>query len=164
MEHQAQVQINRILDRVHSLNDLSADNIIELRRISEHSLILDKFKVSSAEYWNWLDKVGDDIRGVECDAQNACIVLKGCPGWMYEAVIDVIRRRLFSELEDRLSTATSLNYVSISSKSEYNLEMIYYLSSQNTNLVLECILNNEFSSSSKEADACFKNLKLNDQW
>lgn len=77
-------RINRILDRVDSLDDLSADDIIELRRISESSLVIDKFKVSSAEYSDWIHKVGDDIRGVEYDARNARIVLKGGPKWMHE--------------------------------------------------------------------------------
>jgi hypothetical protein len=92
------------------LDDLSADDVIELRRISERSLVLDKFKVSPAEYWNWLDKVGDDIRGVEYDAQNERIVLKERPGWMHEAATWLIGRRLFGELEDRLSAATGSRY------------------------------------------------------
>jgi hypothetical protein len=49
-----------------------------LRRTSERSLVLDK--ISPAEYLSWLEKAGDDIRGVEYDAQNARIVLKGCAG------------------------------------------------------------------------------------
>lgn len=45
MEDQARMgRINRILDRVDSLDDLSADDIIELRHISESSLVIDKFK------------------------------------------------------------------------------------------------------------------------
>jgi hypothetical protein len=62
---------------------------MELRRTSERSLVLDK--VSPAEHLNWLDKVGDDIRGIEYDAQKACIILKGCAGWMHEAAADVVR-------------------------------------------------------------------------
>ncbi|KAI7977231.1 hypothetical protein EIK77_005863 [Talaromyces pinophilus] len=79
MEHQAQIQINGILNRVRSLDDLSINDVLELRSLSEQSIVLDKFKVSPAEYWNWLDKVGDDICGVEYYAQNARIVLKGGP-------------------------------------------------------------------------------------
>ena len=81
---------------------------MELRRTSECSLALDK--VSSAEYLNWLYKVGDDICGVEYDAQNASIVLKGCPGWMHEAAADVARK-VFHQIRDRLSAATSLDYI-----------------------------------------------------
>lgn len=124
MEHQAQDQIEHILHRVQSLDDLSVDDVIELRRVSEQSIVLDKFKVSPAQYYDWLDKVGDDIRGVEYNAQNACIILKGGPGWMHEAATGVIYRRLFGELEDRLSAATSSLYVLTGSKSEYNLKPI----------------------------------------
>jgi hypothetical protein len=46
----AQDQIDRILDRVHSLD------VIELRCISEGSLVIDKFKASPAEHHNWVDK------------------------------------------------------------------------------------------------------------
>lgn len=109
MENQAQYQIARILDRIHSLDDLSADDITELRRVSEHSLVIDKFKVSAAEYWNWLDKIGDEIRGVEYDAQNACIILKGGPGWMHEAATDVVRE-VFYQIRDRLNAATGSRY------------------------------------------------------
>jgi hypothetical protein len=79
MEHQAQSQINGILNRVRSLEDLSINDVLELRNLSEQSIVLGKFNVSPAEYWNWLDKFGDDIRGVEYDAQNTRIVLKGGP-------------------------------------------------------------------------------------
>jgi hypothetical protein len=109
MEDQAQDQIDRILDRARSLDDLSADDLTELRCVSEHSLVLDKSKVSPAEYWNWLDKIGDDIRGVEYDAQNARIVLKGGPGWMHEAAADVVRE-VFYQIRDRLSAATGSEY------------------------------------------------------
>lgn len=102
-------RINRILDRVDSLNDLSGDDIMELRCISESSLIIDKFKVSSAEYWDWIHKVGDDIRGVEYDAQNAHIVLKGGPKWMHETAADVVRE-VFYQMRDRLNAATGSRY------------------------------------------------------
>ena len=82
---------------------------MELRRTSERSLVLGN--VSPAEYLKWLDKVGDDIRGVEYDAQNACIVFKGCSGWMHEAATGVIYGRLFGELGDRLSAATGSEYM-----------------------------------------------------
>jgi hypothetical protein len=133
MEHQAQGQTERILDRIHSLDDLSVDDVIELRRISEHSLVLDKFKVAPAEYWNWLDKVGDDIRGVEYNAQNACIILKGGSGWMHETAADVVRE-VFYLIRDRLVAATGSRYFLTGSKSEYNLKPIYCLSSQKTRL------------------------------
>lgn len=106
MEDQAQGQNERILHR--SLDNLSAEDIMELRRKSEHSLVLDN--VSSAEYLKWLDKVGDDIRGVEYDAQNACIVLKGYPGWMHEAAVDEVREVL-CQIRDRLSAATGSSYI-----------------------------------------------------
>ncbi|KAH8696470.1 hypothetical protein BGW36DRAFT_428478 [Talaromyces proteolyticus] len=102
MENQTRSQIDRMLDRVHSLDDLSADNAIELRRISERSLVINKFKIASAEYQNWINKVGDDIRGVEYDAQNACIMLKERPGRMNEAAADVVRE-VFHQIRDRLS-------------------------------------------------------------
>lgn len=121
MEHQAQSQINRILDRVRSLDDLSINDVLELRSLSEQSIVLDKFKVSPAEYWNWLDKVGDDIRGVEYDAQNARIVLKGGPGWIHEAAADTVRE-VFYQIRDRLSAATGSDYVLTGSKSEYYLK------------------------------------------
>lgn len=116
MEDQAQDQIECILDRIHSLDDLSANDVIELRRISEASLVFDKFKVSSAEYWQWLDRVGDDIRGVEYDAQNARIVLKGGPGWMHEAAVGIIYELLLP-LRDRLNAVTGSRYSLTGSKS-----------------------------------------------
>ncbi|GAD97168.1 hypothetical protein TSTA_041500 [Paecilomyces variotii No. 5] len=133
MEDQAQDQFERILARVHSLDDLSADVVVELRRISEGSLVLDKFKVPTAEYWNWLDKVGDDIRGVEYDAQNARIALKGGPGWMHEAASQLINSRLLRELEDRLSAATGSRYFLTGSTC--------------------CSLAGDFDGSTKQADA-----------
>jgi hypothetical protein len=123
MEHQAQDQIEHILHRVQSLDDLSVDDVIELRSLSEQSIVLDQFKVSPAQYHDWLDKVGDDIRGVEYNALNACIILKGGPGWMHEAATGIIYRRLFGVLEDRLSATSSL-YVLTGSKSEHNLRPI----------------------------------------
>lgn len=104
MGHQAQVQIDQILGRVRTLDDLSTEDVIELRHISEHSLMLDKFKVSPTEYCKWLEKVGDDIRGVEYDAQNACIVLKGCPSWMHEAAVGIVYELLLP-LQDKMSAA-----------------------------------------------------------
>jgi hypothetical protein len=152
MEHQAQCQINRILDRVRSLDDLSADDVIELRSLFEQSIVLEKFKVARTEYWNWLDKIGDDICGVEYDAQNACIVLKGCPGWMHEAVADAVYE-VFYQIRDRLSAATGSRYILTGSKCEYDLEPIYCLFSLKINLVLGCKLVSKYSRSSKEADA-----------
>ena len=49
------------------MDDLSINDVPELRSLSEQCIVLDKFKVSPAEYWNWLDKVGDDIYGAEYD-------------------------------------------------------------------------------------------------
>ena len=110
MEDQAQYQIYRILDLVRSLDDLSADDVNELRRISEQSIIIDKFKISTAEYFDWYyNKVGDEIRGVEYDAQNACIILKGGPGWMHEAATDVTRVFL-NEIRNKLSEITGSRY------------------------------------------------------
>ncbi|KUL84435.1 hypothetical protein ZTR_08795 [Talaromyces verruculosus] len=110
MEDQARMdRINRILDRVDSLDDLSADDIIELRHISESSLVIDKFKVSSAEYWDWINKVGDNIRGVEYDARNARIILKGGPKWMHEAATGVIYVFL-DKIRDTLNAATGSDY------------------------------------------------------
>lgn len=147
MEDQAQGQIERILDR--SLDKLSAEDVMELRRTSERSLVLDK--VSPAEYLNWLDKVGDDIRGVEYDAQNACIVLKGCPGWMHEAATGVIYRRLFGELEDRLSAATVSDYMltgSIGMLIDLSLYMDWFIT-----IFLDCLLDSKYDGSIKQADA-----------
>ncbi|OKL58738.1 hypothetical protein UA08_06187 [Talaromyces atroroseus] len=128
MEDQAQGQIERILD--HSLDNLSAEDVMELRRTSERSPVLDK--VSPAEYLNWLDKVGDDIRGAEYDAQNACIVLKGCPGWMHEAAADVVRE-VFYQIRDRLSAATGSDYILTGST--------------------DCLLVDKYDGSIKQADA-----------
>lgn len=161
MGHQAQDQIDHILGRVRSLDDLSIEDVTELRYISEHSLILDKLKVSPSEYREWLDKVGEDIRGVEYDAQNACIVLKGGPSWMHEATIGIIYELLLP-LRDRMSAATRSNYTLMGSKSEYNLEPIYCLSVRRTNLALGCKLVGKFNHSSKEADASIK--KSRDKW
>ncbi|KAF3389684.1 hypothetical protein DPV78_011667 [Talaromyces pinophilus] len=83
MEHQAQRQINGILNRVRSLDDLSINDVLELRSLSEQCIVLDKFRASPAEYWNWLDKFGDDIRGVEYDAQNAREKLSAATGSDY---------------------------------------------------------------------------------
>ncbi|KAF3407157.1 hypothetical protein DPV78_000013, partial [Talaromyces pinophilus] len=129
-------RVNRILDRVDSLNDLSADDIIELRHISESSLVIDKFKVSSAEYWDWINKVGDNIRGVEYDARNAPIVLKGGRKWMHEAATGVIYVFL-DKIRDTLNAATGLDYSLSGGK--------------------ECLLNDEFESV-KQADASLERL------
>lgn len=121
---QAQREIERILDRVQSLDDLSADDVIELRRLSEHSLVLNKFKVSPTAYRDWLDKIGGDIRGVEYDAQNAYVVLKGCPGFMHEAATGVLHEFLV-EIRKKLNDATGLCYYLSGSQGEHNLESIY---------------------------------------
>lgn len=114
--NEARNQIKYILDRVRSLDDLSADDIAELRCISQQSLIIDKFKISRAQYWDWVAKVGDDIRGVEFNAQDGCIILKEYPGWMHEAATHLLSR-LFIDLEDRLSAATGSYYDSTGSTS-----------------------------------------------
>ncbi|KAI7969098.1 hypothetical protein EIK77_006003 [Talaromyces pinophilus] len=90
MKHPGRDQIERILDRVHSLDDLSADDIIELRHLSEQSIVINRFKIFPAQYYDWLDRIGDNICGVEYDAQHACVILKGGPSWMHEAAADVI--------------------------------------------------------------------------
>lgn len=79
MEHPAQDQIERILDRVHSLDDLSADDIIELRHLSEQSIVINKFKIFPAQYYDWLDRIGNNIYSVEYDAQHAYVILKEDP-------------------------------------------------------------------------------------
>ncbi|KAF4944763.1 hypothetical protein F66182_18642, partial [Fusarium sp. NRRL 66182] len=122
MGHQAQGQIDRILGRVRSLADLSVEFLLLSIR-------------------EWLDKVGDDIRGVEYDAQNACIVLKGGPSWMHEATIGIIYELLLP-LRDRMSAATRSNYTLMGSK--------------------RCKLVGKFNHSSKEADASIK--KSRDKW
>ncbi|EED23099.1 hypothetical protein TSTA_065540 [Talaromyces stipitatus ATCC 10500] len=140
MEHHAKDRIDRILDRIHSLEeDLAVDDIIELRRISESSRVLDKFKVSRAEYWNWLDKIGDDTRGVEYDAQNARIVLKGGLGWMHEAAADVVRKVLY-QIRDRLNATTGSRYFLTGS-----IDMLITPSC--------CSLPGDFDGSTKQADA-----------
>lgn len=147
MEDQAQGQIERILDR--SLDNLSAEDVMELRRTSERSLVLDK--VSPAEYLNWLDKVGDDIRGVEYDAQNACIVLKGCPDWMRDAASQLISSRLFRDLQDRLKAATGSDYILTGSAGmliDLSLYMDWFIT-----IFLDCLLVDEYDGSIKQADA-----------
>jgi hypothetical protein len=153
MEHQAQHQIDRILDSIHSLDDLSADDVIELRRISERSLVLDKFKVSPAEYQNWVDKVGGANRGVEYDAQNACLVLKERPGWMHEAASQLISSRLLRELEDRLSAATGSRYF-LTGSTGMLIDLSPYMSwFINLTIFLDCSLEGKDGISVKQADA-----------
>ncbi|KUL89440.1 hypothetical protein ZTR_04308 [Talaromyces verruculosus] len=135
MEHQAQSQINGILNRVRSLDDLSINYVLELRSLSERCIVLDKFKISPAEYWNWLKKVGGDICGVEYDAQNARIVLKGGPSWMHEAATGVVYV-FYDKIREKLSAATGSDYILIGSK--------------------RCRLRGKFSQSSKEANASVK--------
>ncbi|KAH8697893.1 hypothetical protein BGW36DRAFT_397510 [Talaromyces proteolyticus] len=100
MEYQAPQQIDHILDSIHSLDDLSADDVVEL--------------------------VGNNIRGVEYNAQNAYITLKGGPRWMHEAA---------RPLEDRMSAATG---------------SFYFLTGS-----VDCSLVEKFSGSTKQADASF---------
>jgi hypothetical protein len=161
MEDQTQHQIERILNRTHSLDDLSADDVIELRHLSERSLVIDKFKVSPAEYRYWLDKVGDDIRGVEYDTQNACLVLKERPGWMHETVTRVIDSRLFGDLEDMLSATTGSRYFLTGST-----RMLIYLSLMcyfiNLTLFPGRSLAGDFDGSVKEADASL--MKSEAKW
>ena len=97
-------QIKHILNRVHSLEDLSADDIAELRCVSQQSLSISEYEISPTRYWNSVGKVGD--YGVEFDAQDKCIILKEYPGWMHEATTHSLSR-LFMDLEDTLSAATS---------------------------------------------------------
>ena len=104
------------------MDDLSISDVLELRSLSEQSIVLNKFKVSPAEYWNWPDKVGDDTRGVEYDAQNARIALKGGPGWMHETATWLIGRDLLGDLKDRIGAATSSDYILTGSKSKYHLK------------------------------------------
>lgn len=111
-------QIKHILDRVRSLEELSADDIAELRRVSQQPLIINKFEISHTQYRNWVGKVGDD--GVEFDAQDKCTILKEYPGWMHEATTHSLSR-LFIDLEDRLSAATGLYYDSTGSTSKYTI-------------------------------------------
>ncbi|PCH08374.1 Hypothetical protein PENO1_007020 [Penicillium occitanis (nom. inval.)] len=139
MENEAMNQIKHILDRVRSLEDLSADDIAELRCVSQQSLIINKFEISPTQYWNWVGKVGD--YGVEFDAQDKCIVLKEYPGWMHEATTHSLSR-LFMDLEDRLSAATGLYYDSTGSTS---YELV-----------------GRFIGSVKQADASLK--KSRDEW
>ncbi|EED14672.1 hypothetical protein TSTA_041500 [Talaromyces stipitatus ATCC 10500] len=91
--------IEGVLNRIHSLDDLSAEDLIELRRVSERSFAIDKFK---------LDEVGS-ICSVEYDAQNARIILRGGPEWMHEAAPALIGEFL-GLLRDRLSAATGSRY------------------------------------------------------
>ncbi|KAH8692373.1 hypothetical protein BGW36DRAFT_363365 [Talaromyces proteolyticus] len=105
-EHQIQNKIEQILDKVHSLSDLSADKVDELRRVSENSIVINKFKVSPTEYHDWLNKIGNDNRGIEFDAQNACLILKGRSGWMHEAATGIIYI-FFDKIRERLSAAGS---------------------------------------------------------
>lgn len=109
MEHQAQREIERILDQVHSLDDLSLDIISAVRRISRNSLIIDKFTVSPAQYYKWVKKVGVDYRGVEYDAQNACLILREHPRRMHEATTLLVNRCL-DQINGRLRAATGSYY------------------------------------------------------
>lgn len=116
-QHQAQAEIERILDQVHSLDDLSVDDIIELRNASEQSIVLDKFKISPTQYHDWLSNVagGESVRGMEYDAQNACIVLKGRPGLTHEAATSVVHVFL-DRIREKLETATGSFYFLTGSK------------------------------------------------
>jgi hypothetical protein len=59
-------RINEYLDRVHSLENLSREDVLELRHLSQRSLVIDKFRVSCADYMNWTENIVDGyIRGVE---------------------------------------------------------------------------------------------------
>lgn len=124
MEQQARNRIERILDQVNSLDDLSTDDIVELRRVSESSIIIDKFRVSPAQYYGWVEKFHDGIRGVEFDAQNACLVVKGGPGPMHETATCLIGTTLFRDLEDTLSKATGLDYDLTGSTGKYIINSI----------------------------------------
>lgn len=116
MENNVQNQIEHILSRAHSLEDLTADEIAELRCVSQQSLVIDKFEISPTQYWDWVGKVGDN--GVEFNAQDECIILKEYPGWMHEATTHMLSR-LFNDLEDRLGANTGSYYDSTGSTSMY---------------------------------------------
>lgn len=109
MEHQAQREIERIFDQVHSLDDLSLDIISELRRISRNSFVIEKFTVSPTQYYEWIKKVGDDYHGVEYDAQNACLILREHPRWMHETTTLLVNRCL-DKINGRLMAATGSYY------------------------------------------------------
>lgn len=52
------------------------------------------------------------------------------PQLIQEAIRQLINKRFFNELEDRLDAATGFPYVLTDSKSRYNLKPIYCLSLQ----------------------------------
>lgn len=118
-----QSRIESILETVNSLDDLTAEVVAELRYATKQSLTIEKFKVSLEQYHDWVDKVGDDNRGVEFDGRTKCLVLKAYPGRMHEIATDVIRNFLW-EVKDRLETATGLIYESTGSAGKSTVRLI----------------------------------------
>lgn len=109
MEHQAQREIERILDQVHSLDDLTLDIISEIRRRSRNPFTIRRFTVSPTQYYEWVKKVGDDYRGVEYDAQNSCLILREHPRWMHKSTTLLVNRCL-DQINGRLMAATGSYY------------------------------------------------------
>lgn len=103
---QVRERINEYLDRVHSLENLTREDVLELRHISKRSLVIDKFRVSSADYMNWIENILDRyVRGVEYDDENERLVLREHPVWMHEVAIGEVSR-VFSLTEDILTALT----------------------------------------------------------
>lgn len=105
-KEQVHDRINEYLDRVHSLENLSREDALELRHLSKRSLVIDKFRVSWADYVNWTENIVDGcIRGVEYDAENERLVLREHPVWMHEVAIGEVSR-VFSLTKDILIALT----------------------------------------------------------
>jgi hypothetical protein len=105
-----QRDIDRLLEGVNSVADLTVENIQELRAVSEQSLTIEKFNVTPREYLEWADDRVEDLQGVELDAQKGRLVLKAYPSLIHEVTVTTIMRML-QPLVDRLETATQTGFL-----------------------------------------------------
>jgi hypothetical protein len=105
-------EVDRILEGVNYLLDLTYDHVERLKRVSEGPLTITKFKTSLNEFDYWMSRVNKDIKDVGLNENYEYLIIRSRYAWAVEGI------RNYLVTEESLNFKRTLNE---------DTDMLYYL-------------------------------------
>ena len=115
MDNETKSEIELILDRVNSINELDRGHLCQLRATLAGRFAIEKFEVTNSEWCQWIEKRGyENIRGVEYDAHRNRLIVKATQSVLHETSTEVISA-WFRTVARELQNATSSKFQNVRS-------------------------------------------------
>ncbi|CRG91376.1 hypothetical protein PISL3812_08424 [Talaromyces islandicus] len=102
--------VDRILEGVNSLLDLTSDHIEQLKRVSDGPMIIYKFETSPEEFDYWMSGAGKGIKDIGLDENYEHFVIRLRYAWAIEGLRNFVLSEESLKFKRALSTITTLSF------------------------------------------------------